>query len=293
MAKPRGWTPTLRYSPVNGIIVDWGINGQPFDLGCLPKKSCDGPAPVPAEPGCDTCEAIVEPVPTYDWYRWVPEILVGLKDANEDMAASYARRAAIAFTTGARVLRRQVAVALQPGVHRYPIDTFSDERAVGVASIDSAQGACQCECQSSGMFVGHVKVDQARQELVLTPTAGACGCHTGSSRGPTHLLFTVWATPTEDSCKHDAFLYETYRRQITLGARAAIMAEAHAYGAYQTNRGYASSRGDALMFNRADRAEAQFNQEIRRALVDIETAGIDNTPPPNLWASGCCTRGTK
>lgn len=294
MAKPRGWKPTLRYSPVNGMIVDWGINGEPFSMCCLPAKNCEAPTPVAPAAGCDACEPIVEAVDTYDWYRWVPEIIVGLSGANEDMAASYARRAAIMFATGARVLRRKVAITLQPGVFRYPIDTFDDERAVGVASIDSAMGACQCEGNigQQAMYVGRVHVDKARQEIVLSDTTGACGCHV-SARGPKHLLATVWATPTEDSCRHDAFLYETYRAEIAKGARSMFMEEAHSYGSYQTNRGQASARGDSLMFNRADRGNAEFQRAIRRALVDIETEGIDNTPVPSMWASGCCNNRTR
>lgn len=274
MGKPRGWTPTLRYSPVNGMIVDWGIKGAPFALCGLPSKATTGASPVGPQEQCTDGEAIAEAVPTYDWYRWVPETIVGLRDANEDMAASYVRRAAIMFATGARVLRRQVAVTLQPGATRYHIDTFEGERAVGLASVSCAQGPCQSEGQITGVFVGDAKVDQARQEIVILPTA---------AQRPAHLLFTVWATPTEDSCLHDAFLYEKYRAQITLGARGMLMAEAHAHGAYLTNRGVASSRGDALMFNRADRAEAQFNQAIRRALVDVETEGMPNENPVSLW----------
>lgn len=294
MATPRGWKPTLRYSPVNGIIVDWGINGEPFAMCGMPTRSCEAPPPVAPATACDCAEPGVEPVDTYDWHRWVPEIIVGVPAANEDMAASYARRAAITFATEARVLRRQVAIALQPGVFRYPIEPFEDERAIGVSTIDSAQGRCSCD-GSDGIYVGAVRVDQARQEIVLDVTsARACGCHTGRS-GPKHLLATVWASPTEDSCRHDTFLYERYRDAITKGARAMFLAEAHAYGSYKTNRGYASARGDTLMFQRADRLEAEFRREMRRAKVSAETGDvIDNTPVPGMWDAGCCgTRGSR
>lgn len=288
MSQPRGWKPTLRYSPVNGIIVDWGINGQPFSMCGMPERSCEAPQPAAPAPGCDACEPVVEAVPTYDWFRWVPEIIVGVPGANEDMAASYARRAAVEFATNARVLRRQVAIALQPGVMRYPIEPFEDERAIGVSSIDSAQGACACN-GSEGVFVGTVRVDQARQEIVIDPAANACGCHVGRT-GPRHLLATVWAAPTEDSCRHDAFLYERYRDAIAKGARSAFLSEAHAYGSYKTNRGYASARGDALMFQRADRMRLEFERDMRRAKVEAETGNqISSEAPPNVWASGCCT----
>jgi hypothetical protein len=194
--------------------------------------------------------------------------MAGLQNANEDMAASYARRAAIRFTTDARVLRRQVAVNLQPDVTRYAVDVFADERAVGVARVESARGV--------EPVAGRAHIDQARQEIVFTPGHRV--------RAPAHLMFTVWAAPTEDACLHDAFLYEVYRAQITRGARAMMMAEVHAYGVYLTNQGRASARGDALMVNRADRLEAEFARDIRRALVDVETEGVSNVPPPDLWA---------
>lgn len=288
MSQPRGWKPTLRYSPVNGIIVDWGIGSQPFALCGLPTRACEGPPPTPEPPPCDGGQTVVEAVDTYDWHRWVPEIVVGLEGANEDMAASYARRVAIEFATKSWVLQRQVAVSLQPGVFRYPVEPFEDERAIGVLSIDSDKGGCACS-NCAGIFIGDVHLDQARQELVFTPPAGACGCHMGQG-GPNHLLVTVWASPTEDSCRHDVFLYERYREQIARGARGRFMAEAHAYGAYKTNRGYASARGDQLMFNRADRAEAQLREDIRKARVEA-TAPVSASmqqQPPALWGSGCC-----
>jgi hypothetical protein len=290
----RGWTPTLRYSPVNHMIINWGINGQAFDICCLPKPKCEGPTPVPPTPDCGCGETpIIEPVDTYDWHRWVPEIIVGFAEASEDMAATYARRAAREFAIKARVLKRQIYIRLQPGVYRYPVEAFADEDVQGVNSIESAQGMCSCECNSRGINIGHVSVNVAKQEIQIAPTGGSCGCHV-SGHGPEHLLVTVWSAPTEDSCKHDVFLYEQYRREITLGARADFLSEVQAYGSYKTTRGYASFRGDQMMFNRADKMKSEFVATMRKARVAADTDNeIAVQQPGPLFASGCCAIGAR
>lgn len=238
---------------------------------------------------CPCGEApIVEVVDTYDWYRWVPEIIVGFDEASEDMAATYARRAAREFAIKARVLKRQIYIRLQRGVYRYPLEAFEDEDVQGVSSIESAQGMCNCECHSHGLNIGRVSVNVAKQELQTEPIGGSCGCHV-NGHGPEHLLVTVWSAPTEDSCKHDVFLYEQYRREITLGARADFLSEVQAYGSYKTTRGYASFRGDQMMFNRADRMKAEFMAAMRKARVEADTNNaIAVAQPEPLFAQGCC-----
>jgi hypothetical protein len=275
------------------MICQWGINGQAFDICCMPKPKCEGPTPVPPPPDCGCGETpIIEPVDTYDWHRWVPEIIVGFAEASEDMAATYARRAAREFAIKARVLKRQIYIRLQPGVYRYPIEAFAEEDVQGVNSIESAQGMCSCECNSHGINIGHVSVNVAKQEIQITPTGGSCGCHV-SGHGPEHLLVTVWSAPTEDSCKHDVFLYEQYRREITLGARADFISEVQAYGSYKTTRGYASFRGDQMMFNRSDRLRTEFTAMMRKARVESQDNPIDVHVAAPLFGSSCCAWGAR
>ena len=59
---------------------------------------------------------IQEAIDTYDWERFLPEIMVGIDDADDEIAANYAREAAIEFAKRARVLQREVVVRLEPGV---------------------------------------------------------------------------------------------------------------------------------------------------------------------------------
>ena len=230
-----------------------------------------------------------EPVNTYDWYRWVPEIIAGVEDASEDMASSYARRAAIEFARAARVLQRQIAIRLQPGVFRYPLEPFEDESVQGVLRIEGPTGRCSCESETGPVDIGVVSVSVATQELRIHPGPVSCGCHTGRS-GPEWILVTVWAAPTEEACKHDVFLYEQYRREITLGARAAFIKEAHSMGAYKTQRGYANYRGDQAMFQRAQMLETEFKRELARARRNAVLENeIDTHQPGALFAGGCCT----
>lgn len=286
----RGWTPNLRYSPVNHIIVNWAIGSQPFSMCGMPTKNCEAPSPVPTpdeDCGC-TNEQMPELVDTYDWARWVPEIIVGFGEASEDMAATYARRAAIEFAAKTRALQRQIAIKLQPGVTRYPLFPFEDEMILGVLSIDSSHGQCACECNHNALNIGRVYVHIGSGELRIEPDAHSCGCHVSSS-GPDQLLVTVWASPTEDSCKHDVMLYERYRREITLGARAAFISEAMAVGSYKTSRGYANFRGDQLMFQRADKAQAEFQTAMRKARVEMMApSSVSAQPPASVFAAGCC-----
>jgi hypothetical protein len=286
-----GWKPTLKYSPVNGVIIDWGVNGEPFCIGCLPEPNCAGPSPVEPPADCECApELIVETVDTYDWFRWVPEIIVGIQEASEDMAASYARRAAIEFARGARVLQRKIVVRLQPNTYSYPLEPFEGESVQGVVRIESPQGLCQNESCRTGVNLGAVRVDVAKQELRIVPTRGSCGCHV-NGRGTEHIIVTVWVAPTEDSCKHDVFLYDQYRREITLGARAAFIDEAHANGSYKTQRGYANSRGDALTYRRADTLRADFQRAIIKAKVKaVEEQELRISPPAPAFGSGCSRR---
>lgn len=305
MTTARGWTPTLRYSPLNHIIVDWGINGQPFSMCGMPERNCEAPSPVPSEASC-TDLPITEGVDTYDWYRWIPEIIVGLSNTSDDMAASYARRAAREFAAKGRVLKRQIAVRLQQGVFRYPMEAFDEEQIQGVMFIDSALGSCSCSGtpqtnlfrsssglsldSARGVNIGAVQFNVSRQELVISPLQGCCGAHVGNG-GPEYLLVTVWSAPTEDSCKHDAYLYEQYRREITVGARADFISEAHAIGVYKTTRGYANFRGDQMLMQQASVARKEFMSLIRKARVEAELEGFqeigNSRPSGSLFGRGC------
>ena len=230
-------------------------------------------------------------ISTYNWLHWVPEIIAGFVDASDDLAASYARRAAIEFAHKVRALRRMVAIELQPGVTRYPVFPFEGESVQGVVSIESAVGECGCGTmgETRKIDIGVVHFDVAQQEIVITPGRGSCGCHTGSTTGPKHLMITLWAAPTEDSCDHDAYLWEQYRDEITAGARGRFIDEIMAIGSYKTNRGYNSYKGDALIFQRADRLKAEFKDAIRKARVKEDLQGQLNTSTPTSpYDTGCC-----
>lgn len=206
----------LKYSPVNWLIVDWSYQGTRFsDCGLPQPLPCPTPPVVP-EPCC-TPLPIQEAIDTYDWERFLPEIMVGIEDADEEIAANYAREAAIDFAKRARVLQREVVVALEKGVCKYSVEPYDSEQIIGVigVSIDGCTPICCCEPCKAYLPNGiDFTFDAARNEIHLENRSNCGGCDCGRV-----LRMLVWSAPTEDCCFYDRFLYDHYRKDITLMAR--------------------------------------------------------------------------
>ena len=157
----------LRYSPVNWLIIDWSFNGQRFsDCGLPSPPPCeepteDSPAPCRALP-------IQEAIDSYDWARWLPEVIVGIEEPDEEIAANYVRQAAIRFCKEGRVLQREIVVELQPGVTTYPVFPYDGERIIGVIGM-RMDGGNACGCNGTGGSYGSMEwqLDVARNELQL------------------------------------------------------------------------------------------------------------------------------
>lgn len=208
----------LRYSPRNWLIVDWGDGSTAF-------SDCSLPAPVPCidppEPAPQPCRAlpIREAINTYDWERWLPEVIVGVEDPDEEIAAAYVREAAIEFCRDGRVLQREVVVELEPGVDTYPVFPYEGERIEGIIAL-WPEGQERCDC--SGSLTGRAgygldyELDNRRNELTLFG---------GPRKGLLKLL--IWAAPTEDVCEHDVFLYDNFRADVTVGARRKYVLAVH------------------------------------------------------------------
>lgn len=205
----------LRYSPVNWLIVDWGFNGQAFSECGLPQPDpC--PEPKPGQPEICCPLPVQEAINTYDWDLWLPEVIVGIEDPDEEIAAHYVRAAAIDFAKTARVLQRQIVIPLQQGTCTYSLEPYEGERIVGV--IGAAVDDCQpCPCSNGCTVVMpnglSFRLDPARNELTLESYAGDCTCASKL------LRVLVWSAPTEQACAHDVFLYDNYRSEITAAAR--------------------------------------------------------------------------
>lgn len=206
----------LRYSPVNWLIVDWAYGGTRFsDCGLPQPLPCPDPKPL-KEPCCVPLP-IQEAIDTYDWERFLPEIMVGIDDADEEIAANYAREAAIEFAKRARVLQREVVVPLERGVCKYSVEPYDSEQIVGVigVSIDGHKpSGCRDYCRAMMPNGVDFVFDAARNEIHLQGRTGGDCCHSGKT-----LRMLVWAAPTEDCCLYDRFLYDHYRKAITLLAR--------------------------------------------------------------------------
>lgn len=206
---------TLRYSPFNWLIVPWSFNGQRFADCGLPKAA---PCEEPNEESPAECRAlpIQEAIDTYDWGRWLPEVIVGIEDPDEEIAANYVRQAAIEFCRDARVLQREIVVELQPGINVYPVFPYEGEQIVGVIGVQTPAGGCDSNGTSGVVNGVSWQLDTARNELHVK----------GQPRNGL-LALLVFSAPTEEACAHDVFLYDRFRADITSGARIAYATAVH------------------------------------------------------------------
>lgn len=265
----------LRYSPLNWLIVDWGFNGQRFEDCGLPK-----PLPCPPEhedhPTRCTPLPIREAIDTYDWERFLPEVMVGIDEPDEDIAANYIREAAIDFATRARVLQRQIYIPLQKDVCTYPLEPYDDEQIIGVIGLAlDDETPCGCSSHCSGFMPNGIafKVDVARNELHLEQDVnGRCSCQKAQV-----LRMLVWSAPSEDSCAYDQFLYNRYRRAITIMARRNYIQNVH-------------FRDNALM--RVLPSTEEYERLILSAKKDALAphSWSKEKPGSGMWQGGCFRR---
>lgn len=203
----------LRYSPVNWMIVEWGHNGVAFSDCGLPAKE---PRSLPKKGKKVKPKAlpIREAIDTYDWERWLPEVIVGIEEPDEEIAASYVRGAAVQFCKTARVLQRELVIPLQAGVTTYPVFPYEEENIIGAISARLEDDAV-CFCHGVRGQVSHnveFELDTARNQIRIYDPFRFC-------KEGRLLRVLVWAAPTEAACVHDVFLYENFRHPIAEGAR--------------------------------------------------------------------------
>lgn len=202
----------LRYSPVNWLIVDWGFAGRPFSDCALPQPTCiSEPSESTPPPVCSRVP-IREAIDTYDWERWLPEVIAGIKDPDEEIAANYVRETVIDFCKTARVLQRELYIELQPKTDVYPLFPYEDERIHG-ALMFSLDGGRNCTCGETGGISADRffswRLDVARNEIRIEQGRRDSGV----------LRVLIWAAPTEYACAYDQFLYEHWRQDIAQEAR--------------------------------------------------------------------------
>lgn len=237
----------LRYSPVNGMIITWGIGAQSFSSCGLPRPLRNSAGHnVYAKDDCCHHEQIQPSITWADWGRWLPEVGVGIPDFEEEIAAAYVREAAIKFATEAKVIQRSVFLQLQEGVMAYPLEPYENERIVGVMAVLDGNYRLRTGGADVTESLGAV-MQHGTNTVLLRPELVDCACRRGG-RGIIELL--VWAAPTEDACLHDKMLYDQYRRVITAHARAMYATVYH----YENRALMASIQPAAI-----------FEQEIRKA----------------------------
>lgn len=195
---------TLRYSPRNWLAIHW-----PFDTCSLPEPMCPVEPDESSGPACKPKPVIFYP-DTYDWARFLPEVMVGVEEPDQDIAANYVRQAAIEFARDAHVLQRELVVDLEPGLDEYELPPFPHERIAGTLSLSLDDRHDDCRCGLSGRSnLGFSWVfDTSRHVLRFfdQPKYG-------------RVTIRVYAVPTEDACAYDKFLYDNFRADITVGAR--------------------------------------------------------------------------
>lgn len=207
-----------RYSPINWLIVPWNDRGHQFNDCGLPQPRRDVPNMTP-EFGPECCEGlpVQEAIDTYDWARWLPEVMVGIESPEPEIAASYIRETAIEFAERSQVLQRRVYIQLQPNTNVYPIEPYIGERVVGVIEVRPV---------IDPIFTWVVPTNAPRRmSAAFDPARNTVTVHNAESCGTLEIL--VWATPTEDACAQDVFLYNNFRRQIAQTARARYALAVH------------------------------------------------------------------
>jgi hypothetical protein len=174
----------------------------------------------PTTPVC-TPLPIQEAIDTYGWGRWLSEVIVGIDDPDDEIAASYVRESAIEFARDARVLQREVVIELQTGVNTYPVFPYEGEQIVGVLRANRSEvrsdTCCQAQTRAGSVFGLDFVFDAARREVTVR----------GTFYDGELLRLLVWASPTEDACAHDVFLYDHYRRIIAQQARSRYAVAVH------------------------------------------------------------------
>lgn len=207
---------TMTYSPVNHLLIDWGHSGVRFSECCLPQPKREHKTVSVEGCPCHTPKVIIPAINTYDWDRWLSEIIVGMDDPVEEIAADYSRQAAIEFCKYARVLQREITIPLQHGECTYSLPSVDFENIIGVigAGIDDDR-PCACSDGCRGYLPNGMPFyfDAASKEIHLEDNAHRpCQCN-----GTLRLL--VYVAPTEDACVYDEFLYNNYRSEIVMKAR--------------------------------------------------------------------------
>jgi len=190
---------------------------------------------------------MLECVDTQSWGDWLSEVIIGIENPNEDIAANYIRQTAIEFCKKAYVLQRVITLC-----HRcdntYTLPTWPEEQlwyplAVGIENY----GCFIFDCCSREIPVQFDWDLRNGEVSVINRHHCIVGRH--------HPMIKVWiaVAPTEDALYHDQFLYEKFRRPIAEQARAVYARAVH-------------FRDAALMRN-IQRVEA-WQQDIKTARKD-------------------------
>lgn len=172
-----------------------------------------GPPPACEKPYHGCVDYITRLVPEYvGWDKWVDEIGFAAPGVLDDMAAYYARQAAIEFAKKTRVLRRYFDIPLQRCVTDYYPCPMDGERIELINQV-CINGECMTPRRDAGCELHYcgwrVKFNPPNQIIV---DGDMCTDHNG------RITVVAHVSPTKNACEVDAMLFDRYEDAITQGA---------------------------------------------------------------------------
>lgn len=199
--------------------------------------------------------------------EWLPNVRLLVPHVPDDILLDYIRRACIEFARQSAILTRNVELLLQERVADY-WPCLGDQERIDRVQLLSINGQCYtavgdtCEWE----FGGYRYWFHPPNSLEIHPAPKRCG----------RLIFTVTATPSENSSQVDRLIYDRYQQAIVDHA----VANAMMIPPRDDSDGYSPpSPGWAAELLR------RFSIAVARAKID---AARNYSNKPQTWGSGGC-----
>lgn len=150
---------------------------------------------------------------------FVPDISVRTDGIPENVAAHFARVAAIEFARDTHIIRRTIWVDVQEGQQAYPLCVEDDYRILAISQV--VLNGCELPAWPRGKRLAECMyrnwyVFEPPHNLMVAPVP----CEDAAEALEVHLV----VCPGQDSCSIDQIVYDLYAETITDGALARIYA---------------------------------------------------------------------
>jgi hypothetical protein len=149
------------------------------------------------------------------WAVWLPEVIVGLEEPNEEIAANYVRQAAIQFCRDALVLQRQMHIRFAHDGWAVLPQYKENEQIIKVLNNPKVRSYVMNDASEMYAKIEHFAFHWHESR-----------CH--SHHWYNHDAVVLFcAAPTEFSQTHDSILYQRWRAPITEAARISYVKAYH------------------------------------------------------------------